>query len=76
MGEEVPERGLPDGRSSLARILRRGFYISIWVAMRNVGSIIGGAITLGLNIKKSGGGSVSTNTYLVFLGLECIGMSY
>ncbi|EFW99067.1 duf895 domain protein membrane protein [Grosmannia clavigera kw1407] len=53
---------------------RRGFYISIWVAMRNVGSIIGGAITLGLNIKRKGGGGVSTNTYLVFLGLECIGL--
>ncbi|KAM0418895.1 hypothetical protein ACHAPT_012160 [Fusarium lateritium] len=53
---------------------RRGFYISIWVAMRNVGSIIGGAITFGLNISRDGYGGVSTNTYLVFLGLECMGL--
>ena len=52
---------------------RRGRYISIWVGMRNVGSIIGGAITYGLNIKNNGAGGVSTNTYLVFLGMECIG---
>ncbi|RDW64680.1 hypothetical protein BP6252_10331 [Coleophoma cylindrospora] len=53
---------------------RRGFYVSIWVAMRNVGSIIGGAITLALNIKRNGAGGVTTNTYLVFLGMEFIGL--
>ncbi|KAK8869439.1 hypothetical protein IAR55_000003 [Kwoniella newhampshirensis] len=53
---------------------RRGFYISIWVGMRNVGSIIGGAITLGLNITRKGAGGVSVNTYLAFLGMECIGL--
>ncbi|XXG98145.1 hypothetical protein Hte_004466 [Hypoxylon texense] len=53
---------------------RRGFYISIWVIMRNVGSIIAGAITFGLNIARDGYGGVTTNTYLVFLGMECIGL--
>ncbi|KAI4867429.1 duf895 domain protein membrane protein [Hypoxylon rubiginosum] len=53
---------------------RRGFYISIWVIMRNVGSIIAGGITFGLNIARDGYGGVTTNTYLVFLGLECIGL--
>ena len=53
---------------------RRGMYISIWVGMRNVGSIIGGAISFGLNIASNGAGGVTTNTYLVFLGMECIGM--
>ncbi|KAJ9130960.1 Peroxidase [Pleurostoma richardsiae] len=53
---------------------RRGFYISIWVIMRNIGSIIGGAITFGLNISRNGYGGVSANTYLVFLGLECLGL--
>ncbi|WVQ94653.1 hypothetical protein IAU59_001733 [Kwoniella sp. CBS 9459] len=53
---------------------RRGFYISVWVGMRNVGSIIGGAISYGLNIAKRGAGGVSVNTYLVFLGLECLGV--
>lgn len=55
---------------------RRGFYISIWVIMRNVGSIIAGGITFGLNIARDGYGGVTTNTYLVFLGLECIGELY
>ncbi|KAH8883766.1 duf895 domain protein membrane protein [Thozetella sp. PMI_491] len=53
---------------------RRGLYISIWVTMRTLGSILGGAITFGLNIAKNGAGGVSTNTYLVFLGLECLGV--
>ncbi|KAK8861196.1 hypothetical protein IAR55_002015 [Kwoniella newhampshirensis] len=53
---------------------RRGFYISIWVGMRNVGSIIGGAISLGLNIAKNGAGGVSVNTYVVFLVMECLGV--
>lgn len=52
---------------------RRGFYISLWVVMRNLGSIIAGAITFGLNIASDGKGGVTTNTYLVFLGMECIG---
>ncbi|OCF39058.1 hypothetical protein I317_07128 [Kwoniella heveanensis CBS 569] len=53
---------------------RRGFYISVWVGMRNVGSIIGGAISFGLNIARNGAGGVSVNTYLVFLGFECLGV--
>ncbi|WWC98992.1 hypothetical protein V866_005886 [Kwoniella sp. B9012] len=55
---------------------KRAFYISIWVAMRNVGSIIGGAISLALNINKSGGGGVSVETYLAFLGMECLGVPF
>ncbi|KAF4938598.1 UNC93-like protein 2 [Colletotrichum fructicola] len=53
---------------------RRGFYISIWVIMRNLGSIIAGAISFGLNIARDGQGGVSANTYLAFLGMECIGL--
>ncbi|KAI1380273.1 duf895 domain protein membrane protein [Hypoxylon crocopeplum] len=53
---------------------RRGFYISIWVIMRNVGSIIAGGISFGLNIARDGYGGVTTNTYLVFLSLECLGL--
>lgn len=52
---------------------RRGFYISLWVVMRNLGSIIAGAISFGLNIARDGKGGVSPNTYLAFLGMECIG---
>lgn len=52
---------------------RRGFYISIWVVMRNMGSIIAGAISFGLSIARDGKGGVTPNTYLAFLGMECIG---
>lgn len=52
---------------------RRGFYISIWVVMRNLGSIIAGAISFALNITRDGEGGVTPNTYLAFLGMECIG---
>ncbi|KAI8264001.1 hypothetical protein K4K58_012618 [Colletotrichum sp. SAR11_239] len=52
---------------------RRGFYISIWVIMRNLGSIIAGAISFGLNIARDGQGGVSAKTYLAFVGMECIG---
>ncbi|KAI8293725.1 hypothetical protein K4K56_004116 [Colletotrichum sp. SAR 10_98] len=53
---------------------RRGFYINIWVIMRNLGSIIAGAISFGLNIARDGQGGVSANTYSAFLGMECIGL--
>ncbi|WVR06120.1 hypothetical protein IAU60_003150 [Kwoniella sp. DSM 27419] len=53
---------------------RRGLYLSIWVMFRNLGSVISGAISLGLNIATAGAGAVSTSTYLVFVGLECIGV--
>ncbi|OCF45331.1 hypothetical protein I317_00854 [Kwoniella heveanensis CBS 569] len=53
---------------------RRGLYLSLWVGARNLGSVISGAISLGLNVATSGAGAVSTNTYLVFIALECLGV--
>ncbi|WVQ62893.1 uncharacterized protein L199_001042 [Kwoniella botswanensis] len=34
------------------------------------------AISLALNINKSGGGGVSVETYLAFLGMECLGVPF
>jgi len=41
--------------------------------MRNSGQVIGGAISLGVNVKTAGTGAVSITTYLIFIVLECIG---
>ncbi|GAA5966646.1 hypothetical protein JCM3765_007260 [Sporobolomyces pararoseus] len=50
---------------------RRGRMIAIWVACRNMGPIVGGAILLGLNIKTNGTGSVSLDSYAAFVGITC-----
>ncbi|GAA5967729.1 hypothetical protein JCM3765_000012 [Sporobolomyces pararoseus] len=51
---------------------KRGRYLAYWLAFRNAGSILGGAINLGLNVKNSKGGSISSSTYLVFIVLQAI----
>ncbi|KIY67336.1 MFS general substrate transporter [Cylindrobasidium torrendii FP15055 ss-10] len=50
---------------------KRGRYISIWIVMRNLGPVVGGAILLSLNKDASSSGSVSLNSYLVFVGIMC-----
>ncbi|KAH6671961.1 membrane protein [Halenospora varia] len=52
----------------------RGFYLGIWSAMRNSGSIIGGAINFSTNYVNSGGGGIRWSTYLIFVGFECTGI--
>ncbi|WWD18878.1 hypothetical protein CI109_103333 [Kwoniella shandongensis] len=51
---------------------KRGRYISIWVFMRNLGPIVGGAILLGLNISTKGTGSVSLNSYAAIMSIMCL----
>ncbi|KAH8432929.1 uncharacterized protein LDX57_010562 [Aspergillus melleus] len=55
-------------------IENRGTYIGIWMALNKLGSIIGNAIQLALNIDNSAKGSVSPKTYLVLIGLSCAGL--
>ncbi|KAK0533272.1 hypothetical protein OC834_002305 [Tilletia horrida] len=50
-----------------------GRWVSYWLAWRVLGQIIGGIINLALNANTSGAGSVSTNTYLVFIILQALG---
>ncbi|KAH7020808.1 uncharacterized protein B0I36DRAFT_251564 [Microdochium trichocladiopsis] len=52
----------------------RGFYLGVWSAMRNSGSIIGGGINFGNNHNVSVAGGVATSTYLIFCGIECTGI--
>ncbi|GAA6004593.1 uncharacterized protein JCM10292_005685 [Rhodotorula paludigena] len=51
---------------------KRGFYLAVWLAWRNAGQILGGAITLGLNAQGSGVGSISSVTYYVFIALQAV----
>ncbi|OWP00206.1 membrane protein [Marssonina coronariae] len=51
----------------------RGFYLGIWSAMRNSGSIIGGAINFSTNFANAGSGGIARSTYLIFVGFECTG---
>ncbi|KAE8387392.1 hypothetical protein BDV23DRAFT_174747 [Aspergillus alliaceus] len=52
----------------------RGTYIGIWMALNKLGSIIGNAVQLALNINQSSKGSISPETYLVLIGLSCGGL--
>jgi hypothetical protein len=40
---------------------------------RVLGQLVGGAVNLGLNISNDKAGSLSINTYLVFVVLQCLG---
>ncbi|KAG5639098.1 hypothetical protein H0H81_007042 [Sphagnurus paluster] len=51
---------------------KRGRYLAVWLAFKNSGQIVGGAITLGLNIHKSTGGKVSYATLLAFVVLQVL----
>ncbi|ESK90781.1 duf895 domain membrane protein [Moniliophthora roreri MCA 2997] len=51
---------------------KRGKYLNIWVWWRTLGPIVGGAIVLALNNKDGQRGHVSTNTYLIFIALQCL----
>jgi MFS family permease len=51
----------------------QGKYLSYWLMYRVLGQAVGGAINLGLNVSNNHAGSLSTNTYLVFVVLQCLG---
>lgn len=52
----------------------RGFYLGIWSAMRNSGSVIGGAINFATNYSRASSGGIAWSTYLIFVGFECTGV--
>ncbi|CAG8961848.1 hypothetical protein HYFRA_00014039 [Hymenoscyphus fraxineus] len=54
----------------------RGLYLGIWSAMRNSGSIIGGAINFSTNYSDSSAGGIAWSTYLIFVGFASTGMIY
>ncbi|WVR07892.1 hypothetical protein IAU60_004935 [Kwoniella sp. DSM 27419] len=52
---------------------RRGHYLAIWVAARNLGQLVGGSIALSRNAKTAAAGAIATSTYLIFVGIEAVG---
>jgi hypothetical protein len=53
---------------------QRGLYVAIWLGLREFGQILGAAIQLSLNHRLSGLGKVNHHTYLVLIGLQCLGL--
>lgn len=59
--------------ASLTTILFHPQYLSYWLMFRVLGQLVGGAVNLGLNVNNNEAGSLSINTYLVFIVLQCLG---
>ncbi|KAF6840583.1 duf895 domain membrane protein [Colletotrichum musicola] len=55
---------------------KRGRYIATWFTFRNLGNIIGGAISLGINHKDNQRGQVGSQTYLGFIAIQCLGFFF
>ncbi|WFD29879.1 hypothetical protein MSPP1_000893 [Malassezia sp. CBS 17886] len=51
---------------------KQGIYVAYWLMHRMMGQMMGGAINLGLNAKAKGAGSLSSETYIVFVVLQCL----
>ncbi|KAL2284988.1 hypothetical protein FJTKL_08526 [Diaporthe vaccinii] len=52
---------------------KRGRYLPYWLAYRNSGSILGGAINLAFNYAGRTTGKLDWRTYIVFVVLQCLG---
>lgn len=52
---------------------KRGKYVGIWMAIRQCGPLIGGSISLALNIDTDHQGKVSYNTYLGLIAISALG---
>jgi hypothetical protein len=50
------------------------FKVAIWLTLNKLGSVIAGAIQLALNAKTNTKGSISPQTYLVLVALQCLGL--
>lgn len=55
---------------------QRGRMVAIWLGIRNLAPLIGGSISLAVNVKGTQAGKVSYNTYLALIGLQCLGLPF
>ncbi|CAO1627130.1 unnamed protein product [Parajaminaea phylloscopi] len=53
---------------------QRGRMVSLWLGIRNLAPLIGGSISLALNVDGNKAGKVSYSTYLALIGLQCVGL--
>lgn len=51
----------------------QGRFLGFWLSFRVGGQILGGAINLGINSRRSTSGSVSYTVYLIFIALQALG---
>lgn len=52
---------------------QRGRMVSIWLGIRNLAPLIGGAISMAFNTSGDESGKVSYSTYLVLIAIQCLG---
>lgn len=52
---------------------KRGRYVATWFTFRNMGNVVGGGISLGLNHRTTKPGKVGYKTYLGFIAIQCLG---
>ncbi|TDZ65241.1 UNC93-like protein 2 [Colletotrichum trifolii] len=55
---------------------KRGRYVGIWMGIRQMGPLVGGAISLALNIKTSHKGKVAYTTYLGLVAISSLGAPF
>ncbi|KAK9853038.1 uncharacterized protein MYU51_007617 [Penicillium brevicompactum] len=53
---------------------KKGVYIAIWFGLNKIGTIIASSIELSLNLGNDQQGSISSETYLILIGLQCLGL--
>ncbi|KAL4784206.1 hypothetical protein BJX76DRAFT_367842 [Aspergillus varians] len=53
---------------------RKGLHLAIWFALGKIGSIAASSVELALNFRNDKQGSIGSNTYLVLIGLQCLGL--
>lgn len=52
---------------------KRGKYVGVWMGIRQLGPLIGGSISLALNVKTAHRGKVGYNTYLGLIAISALG---
>lgn len=52
---------------------KRGKYVGIWMGIRQLGPLIGGSVSLALNVNTAHVGKVSYNTYLGLIAISALG---
>ncbi|KAM0811356.1 putative Major facilitator superfamily domain-containing protein [Seiridium cardinale] len=55
---------------------KRGRYIAIWMGIRQLGPLIGGSISLAINVNTRSTGKVSYNTYLGLIAISALGAPF
>lgn len=55
---------------------KRGRYVGIWMGIRQMGPLVGGAVSLALNVKTKEKGKVTYTTYLGLVAISSLGAPF